>query len=179
MYISKASPPFFEHTNLIKYSIPTSLFTKYGIFQAKHYHDHTYYYLVMMHHTSLHQKRPIVYIHSQTHHTNHQIDIALKLIRKEGGAIIYYTKEESEIDNLLEVLKAHKLSSEENLMTKTAPKPLFTSYPQAYQTIGFILKNLSFSKLQLVSHDSTLETVINALDIEVVNKDSMIRFTYT
>ena len=184
----KALVHFFYQKNLIKHSKIRKLFTKYGIFQTKIYKDGHNEHLVIMSRDFFDLKSPIVYIYSPTHecdpldgdmcYCNDQMDIALKMIRQEGGVIIYYSGDVRNIDGLLEEIHARKLETKDDVMTKTKIKTYLNMDQRAYQTIGFIFEDLNLSSIKLITHDINVVHVTQKLGIEIIKRASVISFDY-
>lgn len=179
---------FFYGKNLIRHSQIKNIFTKYGIFQAKVYKDGQQEYLVIMSRDLFELKTPIVYIYNETHvcdpmddemcYCNHQIDVALKMIRKEGGAIVYYSADVRNIDGLLQELKVRKLQAKDDAMMKTKVKPELKMYKREHQSIGFILSDLHLSSIKLITHDINVVHVAGQLGLKIVKRASVISFDY-
>ncbi|MEA2048904.1 MAG: hypothetical protein U9O64_10735 [Campylobacterota bacterium] len=179
---------FFYGNNLIRHSKIRNIFTKYGIFQAKVYKDGRHEYLVMMSRNFFELEAPIVYLYSESHlcdasddticFCNHQIDIALKMLRKEGGVILYYSADVRNIDGLLQEIHARKLQENEDEMVKTKVKPLLKTDRREHRSIGFIFNNLNLSRIKLVTNDIDVVHVAQQLELEIVERASHITFAY-
>lgn len=179
---------FFYGKNLIRHSNIKNMFTKYGIFQAKIYKDGRQEYLVIMSRNFSELNAPIVYIYNEQHvcdplddkmcYCNHQVDVALKMISKEGGAIIYYSGDVNNIDGLLQEINARKLDIIDDAMIKTKVKPDLKMNNREYQSIGFIFNDLNFTSIKLVTHDINVVHIAGQLDLEIVKRASVISFDY-
>jgi GTP cyclohydrolase II len=106
------------------------------------------------------------------------MDIALKLLRKEGGVVIYYSQDMKNIDGLLQEINARKLETKGDVMTKTRVTSTLKSYIREYQTIGFILKDLNLSSIKLVTHDTNIVEVAQQLGIDIIKLAPTITFDY-
>lgn len=174
--------------NLIRHSRVKSIFTKYGIFKAKIYKDGHHEYLVIMSRNFVELDIPIVYIYNESHvcdtlddemcYCNHQIDVALKMIRKDGGAIVYYSGDVRNIDGLLQEINVRKLEETDDAMIKTKVKANLNTYKREYRSIGFIFNDLNLSSIKLVTHDINVVHVAGLTDIEIVKRASVISFDY-
>lgn len=118
--------------NPIQHSDIMELFTKYGIYHAKMYKDGNQEYLALMSQNFFDLKTPIVYIHSDTysceHLSNSQLDLAIKMIGKEHGLFIYYSKEDNKIDALLKGINTRKLQTKTDKKYKTGAKAGLKAY---------------------------------------------------
>lgn len=179
---------FFYHKNLIRHSKIKKIFTKYGIFQVKIYKDGHHEFLVIMSRDFFELETPIVYSYSESNdcdvaeHTmcycNHQIDVALKMIRSTGGAIIYYSADVRNIDGLLKELHVGKVDTVDDVMRKAKVNSELKMYEREFRSIGFIFENLAFSRMKLITHDINVVHVSQKLNIKVVERASMISFDY-
>lgn len=187
MRILKKLTRFIYGTHLITYSQVTGIFTKYGSYRMQAYQDEHQEHLVIMsqNFSTLHE--PIVYVHSDLHrcdphdpqscHCNNQMDMALKMIQKEGGVIVYSSSDGRSIDGLLSELKSRKLGIEENVMTK-AKINLNLHTTREYQSIGFILNHLHLSRIKLISSDLRVVHVADQLGIHITKRTPAIAFGY-
>lgn len=179
---------FFYGKNLIRHTKIKNIFTKYGIFKAKVYKDGRNEYLVMMSRNFFDLNTPIVYIYNEYHvcdplddemcYCNHQVDLALKMIGKEGGAIIYYSGDVRSIDGLLKEINALKLEAKDDAMIKTKVKTDLKMNKREYQSIGFIFNDLNLTSIKLVTHDINVVHIAGQLDLEIVKRASVISFDY-
>jgi len=179
---------FFYGKNLIRHSKIRNIFTKYGIFKAKVYKDGRQEYLVIMSRDLFELETPIVYIYNETHvcdplddemcYCNHQIDVALKMIRKEGGVVVYYSADVRNIDGLLQEINARKLQAKDDAMMKTKVKPVLKMHKREYQSIGFIFNDLNLSSIKLVTNDINVVHIAQQLELDIVKRASYIAFEY-
>ncbi|MDX1295867.1 MAG: hypothetical protein R3302_06360, partial [Sulfurimonadaceae bacterium] len=147
--------------NPVTHSRVTTVSTRYGIFKVKAYKDAEQEYLAIMSRNFFDLNEPIVYLHSEFHlcdpnddhscHCNNQMDMALKMIYKEGGLVMYHSQDGRNIDGLLQEMNARKVQGEKNAMAKTNAKLGLTAFERKYHTLGFILRDLDLSTMRLVS----------------------------
>jgi GTP cyclohydrolase II len=175
---------------VIKHSKVTNISTKFGMFQMQAYKDGEYEYLVMMSRKFFTMENPIVYIHPKSHQCDpydeqgcgcnsyNQIDIAMKMIYKAGGMIVYYTNQNEEIDSLLLDIKARKLNSKPDSISKATVKYGVNLYKKEYYVLGFILKNLKLSTIQLISDNPNIVEIVQRFGITISKKISTITFDY-
>lgn len=169
------------HTSLI------NIFTKNGMFQIKMYKHNKQEYLVIMSQNFFEVKAPIFYIHTDEHECDsledfcgcsYPISVALKMIHKEGGFILYSSRDIGAIDALLREINAKKLSPKDKTTIGTNFKSAFKGYRGEYLTIDFILKDLSLSNIQLVSDNPNIIYIIEQQGIKIAKQISTISFEY-
>lgn len=178
----------FFQKKLIRHSAIKNIFTKYGIFQAKIYKNGHHEFLLIMSRNFFKLGTPIIYSYSESQdcdatdhemcYCTHQIDLALNMIRKDGGAIIYYSSDVRNIDGLLKDLHTRKLDIEYGEMEKLTLKQDLSMYEKEFQSIGFIFENLNLSRMKLITHDINVVHVSQKLGIEIIKRASMISFDY-
>jgi len=171
----------------IKYTTPVKILTKHGMFQAKMYRHSNQEYLVIMSLNFFDTKAPIFYIHTDEHECDsleefcgcsYPISVALKMIYKDGGFILYSSRDLKDIDILLSEINVKRLSFENKIITGTNLKSALKGYRGEYLTIDYILKDLGLSHVQLVSDNPNIMFIIKQLGIKVVNQVSSIAFGY-
>lgn len=175
-------------SNPIVYSKTTSMFTKYGKFDFQAYRDGEHEYLAIMSQKFLGLKDSIVYIHSETHecnpfahevcYCNNQMDMALKMIRKDGGVVIFYSRDGRDIDDFLQEINARKLETKKNVMHKAKIKFKIKMKEREYHTLGFILDNLNLSSIKLVTSDPKVIDITQQLRIKITKRVLNISFGY-
>lgn len=168
------------------YSKTRNVFTKYGRFQIKVYRDGIREYVVMMHPNFLKVDTPLVYVYSGLHtcesnghvvcSCNTNIDIALRVIRKEEGLIIYHNKEGEPMDDFLEGINARNIETDSSILNEV--KLGIKKDGRTYNSLGFIFKDLKLSKLKLISKDPKVREPVKQLDIEIVKQAPSISFGY-
>ena len=170
-----------RHTNI------KNIFTKYGLYQAKMYMNNEQEYLAIMSLNFFLIDNPILYIHSDSHQCNpldeacgctNEVDVALRTISKEGGLFIYTSKNGSDIDNFLHEIKTQAMESENITMLGTNYKSALKGYRGEYIALDFILKDLKFSTLQLVSDNANVRFIIEQRGIYISRQTSTIAYTY-
>lgn len=170
-----------QHTGLIK------ILTKHGMFQAKMYKHKDQEYLVILSLNFFKTKAPIFYIHTDEHECDsledfcgcsYPISVALKMIHKDGGLILYASRDHKDIDALLHVINVKKLSADNTITTDTNIKSALKGYRGEYLTIDFIIKNLKMSNVQLISNNPTIIFIMQQRGINIVNQASAISFGY-
>lgn len=173
--------------NQIMHSKITKIFTKYGVYQAKMYKHDNQEYLTIMSHNFFDVKSPILYIHSDTHecnpldeqcHCNNQLDAALKMIREDGGLVIYSSSDGRDIDALLREINTRKLQPENEVMIGTNLKSALKGYRGEYLTLDFIFKDLSLASVQLVTNNPNIIFIIEQLGIEITKHSPSVSFGY-
>jgi GTP cyclohydrolase II len=174
--------------NPIVHSRVTSLSTRYGMYNVKAYKDVEQEYLAIMSRNFFKVSSPIVYLHSDYHlcdpnddnscHCNNQMDMALKMIYKEGGVVMYHSQDGRNIDGLLSEMNARKIEGEKNAMTKTNANLGLTAFERKYHTLGFILKDLNLSTMKLVSNDPKAVDIVRQLEIDITKHVPAITFGY-
>ena len=170
-----------QHTNL------TNIMTKHGMFQAKMYKHSNQEYLVILSQNFFKVKAPIFYIHTDKHHCDsleqfcgcsYPISVALKMLHKDGGLILYSSKEIENIDALLGEIHTTKLPSKNNITTSTNIKSALKGYRGEYLTIDFILKDLNISNVRLVSDNPNILFIMQQRQINILQQVSSISFEY-
>lgn len=182
---------FFSKKTVISSSRMTPVYTKYGLFQIIAYKNKDQECLAITSNRFSNLATHIVYIHSdaQVHihaHTaedygcycDNQLEIMLKMIRKEGGVALYLSKNPNNIDGLLRELQVRKL--QENVNTKNHTTVALDLYAddEAYQTIDFIFRDLHLKKIYLVAADAKIIDIAKELGIEVVKRVSAVGIVY-
>ncbi|MBD3792210.1 MAG: hypothetical protein IE918_08710 [Campylobacterales bacterium] len=172
----------------ILYSGVITLPTRYGMYQIKVYRDGHYEYLAIMSTNFSDLIEPIVYIHSESHtcdphkhqicYCGNQMEMALKMICKEGGLVIFHCQESSDIDTLLAAMKAYKPKLETGDMTESEVKPGLRTFGRVSHTLGFILKDLNLSAMRLVSDNPADADIAQQIGIEITKSASSISFWY-
>lgn len=179
---------YFYQKNFIRHSDMKNIFTKYGIFQAKIFKDSYHEYLVIMSRDFFDLETPIIYSYAESQncdaldhdmcYCNHQMDIALSMLRSDGGAIVYYSDDVRNIDGLLKDLHTRKLDTNAEVMHKSKIREDLKIYEKEFQSIGFIFENLNLSNVKLITHDINVVHVARKLDIKINKRASMIEFDY-
>jgi len=165
-------------SNIIKSEI-ANLPTKFGKFKVKAYKDECQEHLAIMSENFLDLVDPLVRIHSEclTGDTmgslkcdcSNQLDLALKLIAKNGGLVIYHRQEGRNI-GLVNKINAYKLQDEGFDTIEANLKLGFKEDERDYTAVGFILKDLNISKLQLITNNPTKINFVESLGIEITQR---------
>ena len=132
-------------------------------------------------------KNPILYIHSDTHQCNisdehcgcnNQMDVALSTISKDGGLVIFTSKDAKAIDILLRDMNTRKLESQNKVMIGVNFKYFLKGYKGEYLTLDFILKDLKLSIVQLITDNQNIMFIVETLGIKVTKQTPLISFSY-
>ena len=180
---------FFLKQTPISFSKVTPVYTKYGLFQIKAYISENQEYLAIMSHHFFNVSSHIVYIHTDTYAHTHvqedhgcycdnQLEIILKMMRKEGGVALYSSQNKNSIDGLLKELNVRKLEAHENKTTRSKINLKLDAYGQAYQTLGFIFSDLGLKKIHLVASDTQVMDAAKHLKIDVLKNIAAIGIQY-
>lgn len=173
--------------NQIKYTKTTKTLTKHGMFKVKIYEHNQQEYLVIMSQNFSSVDNPIFYIHSDEHECDaldqfcdcsYPISVALKMIHKDGGFILYSSYDAQDIDRLLQEINAKKLQADNKVMIGTNIRSALKGYKGEYLTIDFILKDLGLSKVQLVSDNPNIIFIVQQRGINIDKQAPSISFTY-
>jgi len=178
---------FIYTKNQITHSQITTVFTKYGKFKMKAYKDETQEYIAIMSPNFFKLKQHIVYIHFDVHHCDmdehnacycsNQVELALKMIQKTGGLVIYSNAEDRSIDRLLEDIKTQKL--EDTDATKHKDKIKFSMKDKiAYPSLAFILRDLELKSIKLITNNAKVIDIVELLGIELFKIEPNISFSY-
>ncbi|CAA6818619.1 MAG: Unknown protein [uncultured Sulfurovum sp.] len=132
-------------------------------------------------------ERPIVYIHFDVHHCEmdnemscycaNQVELALKMIQKSGGLVIYSSREDSSIDTLLEDINTRKLD-EVNTSKKNNKIKFSVKEKIAYPSLAFILSDLNLSSVNLITNDAKVIDIVELLGINIFKIEANISFAY-
>ncbi|MBL1244150.1 MAG: hypothetical protein COA39_007150 [Sulfurimonas sp.] len=171
----------YEKTS-IKVSRAEGVFTRFGMYQVKAYKDSEREYLVLMSQNFFELKTPIVHIFSALHvcgSSMHQMYLAMQMISKEGGVVIYHSDNGSNIDTLLYKINMKKVQTTKSVRRKAKKKPGIKVPYKEYRTLGFIFTDLNLTRIKLVSNDLKTTQVIQELGIEITAKVSAISTVYS
>ncbi len=170
------------NTNIQKSNI-ANLPTKHGKFQIKAYKDGTQEHLAVMSQDFFSLDNPYVRVHSEclTGDTIgslkcdciNQLDLALTLIGKEGGLVVYHRQEGRNI-GLLNKINAYRLQDVGYNTIEANLKLGFKEDERDYSAIGFILEDLNIKKMKLITNNPKKIEFIKSLDIEVTQRISAI-----
>ncbi len=153
--------------------------TKYGKFKVKAYKDGCQEHLAIMSQNFFDLDDPIVRIHSEclTGDTvgslkcdcSNQLGLALELIAKEGGLVIYHRQEGRNI-GLVNKMNAYKLQDEGYNTIEANLKLGFKEDERDYSAVGFILKDLKVLKMKIVTNNPVKIEFVQALGIEITKR---------
>ena len=167
----------------VEYTIEKSAFatlpTKFGTFKIKAYKDEEQEHLAIMRQDLFDLEDPIVRIHSECLtgdaltslkcDCSNQLHLALEMISKNGGLVIYHRQEGRNI-GLLNKVNAYKLQDEGYNTVQANLKLGFKADERDYRVVGFILKDLSIEKVQLVTNNPAKLEYIESLGIEITKR---------
>jgi GTP cyclohydrolase II len=156
---------------MIHSSQVANLPTKYGNFDIKAYTENAQEHLAIMSKNFKDLKTPLVRIHSEclTGDTlgslkcdcANQLHLALKLIAKEGGMVIYHRQEGRNI-GLLNKVNAYALQDKGCDTIEANIKLGFAPDARTYDVVCFIFEDLGVKEVKLITN--------NPKKIEVVSK---------
>jgi len=165
-------------SNIIKSEI-ANLPTRFGKFKVKAYKDECQEHLAIMSENFFDLVNPLVRIHSEclTGDTmgslkcdcSNQLDLALKLIAKNGGLVIYHRQEGRNI-GLVNKINAYKLQDEGFDTIEANLKLGFKEDERDYSAVGAILQDLNISKLQLITNNPIKINFVESLGIEITQR---------
>ena len=161
----------------VKKSDTANLPSRYGDFRVKAYKDGVQEHLVVMSKDFFELKEPYVRIHSEclTGDTlaslkcdcGNQLSLALELIQKEGGLVIYHRQEGRNI-GLLNKINAYNLQ-DKGFDTIEANLALgFGEDERDYNIVDVIFKDLNVNKIKLITNNPKKIKYVKSLEIEVV-----------
>lgn len=153
--------------------------TKYGKFDVKAYKDEDQEHLAIMSKNFSDIEAPLVRIHSECLtgdslgslkcDCSNQLDLALELISKEGGLVIYHRQEGRNI-GLLNKINAYNLQ-DQGYNTIDANLELgFKEDERVYDAVGFILKDLNLKKIRLITNNPKKINFVESCDIEIIER---------
>ncbi len=168
-YLDDESPKIIE-------SEVANLPTKFGKFDVKAYKDGSQEHLAIMSKNFNELKAPLVRIHSECLtgdalsslkcDCNNQLDLALELISKEGGLIIYHRQEGRNI-GLVNKMNAYNLQ-DKGFNTIEANLELgFSEDERDYTAVGFILKDLNIKEVRLITNNPKKIDFVQSCGIKI------------
>jgi len=150
--------------------------TQYGKFNVKAYKDGIQEHLAIMSQDFDSLDDPYVRIHSEclTGDTmsslkcdcNSQLNLALELISKNGGLVIYHRQEGRNI-GLLNKINAYNLQDQGYNTIDANLKLGFKEDERDYKVVKYILEDLKVKKLKLITNNPQKIDYIKDIDIEI------------
>lgn len=167
-----------EKSKIIESKV-ANLPSKYGRFNVKAYKDGVQEHLAIMSKDFEELEVPLVRIHSEclTGDTigslkcdcNNQLALALELISKEGGLIIYHRQEGRNI-GLVNKIDAYNLQ-DQGYNTIDANLALgFKEDERDYGAVGFILKDLGLKEIRLITNNPKKIDFVESCDIKIAQR---------
>ena len=153
--------------------------SKYGTFDVKAYKDGSQEHLAIMSKNFSELEAPLVRVHSEclTGDTmgslkcdcNGQLGLALKLISKEGGLIVYHRQEGRNI-GLVNKINAYNLQ-DQGYNTIDANLALgFKEDERDYGAVGFILKDLGLNEIRLITNNPKKIEFVESCGIKIAQR---------
>jgi GTP cyclohydrolase II len=165
--------------NTIIKSEIANLPTKFGKFKVKAYKDECQEHLAIMSENFIDLVNPLVRIHSEclTGDTigslkcdcSNQLDLALELIAKNGGLIIYHRQEGRNI-GLVNKINAYKLQDEGYDTIEANLKLGFKEDERDYSAVALILEDLNVKRLKLITNNPAKISFVEDLGIEITQR---------
>ncbi len=163
---------FKEDKQFIIQSKTANLPTRYGTFDIRAYKDGCQEHLAIMSKNFSEIEIPMVRIHSECLtgdaigslkcDCNNQLDLALELISKQGGLVIYHRQEGRNI-GLVNKINAYNLQDQGYNTIDANLKLGFKEDERDYKAVGFILKDLGLKTIKLITNNPTkIEYVENS-----------------
>lgn len=153
--------------------------TRYGKFNVKAYKDGSQEHLVIMSKDFSSINVPLVRIHSEclTGDTigslkcdcSNQLDLALELISKEGGLVIYHRQEGRNI-GLVNKMNAYNLQDQGFNTVEANLKLGFKEDERDYTAVLHILKDLGLKEIKLITNNPRKIKFIENSDIKIAQR---------
>ncbi|WP_320036470.1 GTP cyclohydrolase II [Halarcobacter sp.] len=153
--------------------------SRFGKFDIKAYKDGCQEHLAIMSKNFSSIEAPLVRIHSECLtgdsigslkcDCNNQLNLALELISKEGGLVIYHRQEGRNI-GLVNKVNAYNLQDQGFNTVEANLKLGFKEDERDYRAIDYILKNLGVKKMRLITNNPRKIDFIESTDIEIVER---------
>lgn len=147
--------------NIIQSKI-ANLPTKHGTFDIKAYKDGCQEHLAIMSKNFKDIEVPLVRVHSECLtgdsigslkcDCNNQLNLALELISKEGGLVIYHRQEGRNI-GLINKVNAYNLQDQGYNTVEANLKLGFKEDERDYKAVEFILKDLNLKTIKLITNN--------------------------
>ena len=150
--------------------------TKYGDFDIKAYKDGCQEHLAIMSKNFKKLEAPHVRIHSECLtgdsvgslkcDCNKQLVLALELISKEGGLVIYHRQEGRNI-GLVNKINAYNLQDQGYNTVEANIKLGFKADERDYKAVGYILKDLGLDEIKLMTNNPKKIQFVQSCGIEI------------
>jgi GTP cyclohydrolase II len=150
--------------------------SKHGKFKIKAYKDGNQEHLAIMSDNLSSLKEPLVRIHSECLtgdsigslkcDCSNQLDLALQLISKEGGLVIYHRQEGRNI-GLVNKINAYNLQDQGYNTIEANLKLGFKEDERDYSAVGFILDDLNLKEIKLITNNPTKIDFIKSAGIKI------------
>jgi GTP cyclohydrolase II len=161
------------------YSNIANLPTRYGKFKVKAYKDGCQEHLAIMSEDFTKLDTPNVRIHSECLtgdalgslkcDCNNQLHLALEYISNHGGLVIYHRQEGRNI-GLVNKINAYNLQDQGFDTVEANNKLGFEDDERDYSSVAFILKDLSVSKINLITNNPKKIDFIESCGIEIIQR---------
>lgn len=153
--------------------------SKYGKFDVKAYKDGCQEHLAIMSKDLLSIDTPLVRVHSECLtgdaigslkcDCNSQLDLALQLISKEGGLVIYHRQEGRNI-GLVNKINAYNLQDQGFNTVEANLKLGFKEDERDYNVVEYILKDLGLKKIRIITNNPRKLDFFEKSGIEIVER---------
>ncbi|MDO8455064.1 MAG: GTP cyclohydrolase II [Sulfurimonas sp.] len=168
---------------MIESSNIANLPTRYGKFKIKAYKDGSQEHLAIMSLDFFKLEIPLFRIHSEclTGDTlgslkcdcNNQLHLALELIAKEGGLVVYHRQEGRNI-GLVNKVNAYNLQDNGCNTIEANLQLGFKEDEREYSAISFILKDLGVTKAKIITNNPEKIAFLEQSGIEIIERISAI-----
>ncbi|MDZ7819267.1 MAG: GTP cyclohydrolase II [Aliarcobacter sp.] len=153
--------------------------SKYGKFLIKAYKDGCQEHLAIMSKDFKDIEAPLVRVHSECLtgdaigslkcDCNNQLDLALELISKNGGLVIYHRQEGRNI-GLVNKVNAYNLQDQGFNTVEANLKLGFKEDERDYSSVAYILEDLGITKMRLITNNPKKISFFENCGIEIVER---------
>lgn len=168
-----------ENQKKIISSSVANLPSKYGKFLIKAYKDGCQEHLAIMSKDFKNIEVPLVRVHSECLtgdavgslkcDCNNQLDLALQLISKEGGLVVYHRQEGRNI-GLVNKVNAYSLQDQGFNTVEANIKLGFREDERDYSAVNYIFKDLGITKMRLITNNPRKIKFFEDSEIEIVER---------